>query len=747
MRSSSSRTFFSRLSRSKIAPELGKTAAHGGRVERREIDIGRLVLHTGEEYTVGAPRCQRYFGAERGAAHPGPFILLSLDNFVRVVTPFRLHAGEKKRYSCCVPICPKCFASIHVGALDQCPACGYSLRRADRLFGRGRVEFPRVLDAAGALTCDQRKNMLDFLERIERNISPVALGIYITDNGRQQDFSSLAHWILNHARIHQPSFGKREKIHPVENSEIRMRMPGEAAAREPSYIRQMLRGIGSLFADRFSPLPPSVRQEWMLVLVLDVQLEVACFSWGYMLDPYVDPDRINTCIIKGQLSFREREFVVGLKTVMRAAVKQIASRSRGITRKLQCKYGAWPLLAGAGLACCLAAEPAAAAPLPAPRTPSSASAADEDVAVDPETEDIAVDPDSEDIAVDPDSEDIAVDPDEGENTPVSDASASPGEHAATVDPPVAPPPAATDSDDLPPAWREDDYQSLMSGELAGGYTTLIPARRVSREAPARRRNGDESDHRVPEHYMSAYNRPPEHGLIDPQHLFSTVEQADLLYVLAQVNTHANYRINVVVYKSGQNLGPGLSVANLLRTTSKPCEYTLLISYPLGAPAELELGLQELRVSDEERHRWLLAMRDAASNCGGGVDGLIAAIRSLQQSVAPMAADLKPLRDELNEKMPMIDLPMKDEAADEQVSTGKKFTAFFTDEQNRPLLITLGCLAAAIVVSLAICCRRRRRGVLIDSDPDRRLASPYGAGVSRIVRYLHGRETPPEAPPY
>lgn len=631
-----------------------------------------------------------------------------------------------------------------------------------------------MLDAAGALTCDQRQNMLDFLERIERNISPVALGIFITDKGRQQDFSSLAHWILNHARIHQPSFGKREKIHPVENAEIRMRVPGEPVGREPSPFRQMLRGIGSLFADRFSPLPPSVRQEWMLLLVLDVQLEVACFSWGYMLDPYVDPDRINTCIIKGQLSFREREFVVGLKTVMRAAVKQIASRSRGITHKLQCKYEAWPLLLGAGLACCLAAEPSAAAPAPAPRTPSSAASAGEDVAVDPESEDVAVDPDSEDIAVDPDSEDVAVDPDSediavdpdsedvavdpdsedvavdpdlGENTPAPDASASPGEKAATVDPPAAPPAAAADGDDLPPAWREEDYRSLMSGELAEGYTTLIPARRVAPEAPERRRQSDESDRSVPERYVSAYNRPPEHGLIDPQQLFSTVEQADLLYVLSQVNTRANYRINVVVYKSGQNLGPGLSVANLLRTTSLPCEYTLLISYPLGAPAELELGLQELRVSDEERHRWLLAMRDAAVNRGGGVDGLIAAIRSLQQSVAPMAADLKPIRDELNEKMPMIDLPMKNKGEEEQAGTGKKFTAFFTDEQNRPLLITLGCLAAALVVTVMIYCRRKRRGVLIDSEPDRRLASPYGAGVSRIVRYLHGRETPRETPPY
>lgn len=665
-----------------------------------------------------------------------------------------------------MPICPKCFASIHVGALDQCPACGYSLRRADRLFGRGQVEFPRVLDVAGALTRDQRREMLSFLERLERNISPVALGIYITDKGKPQDFCTLAHWILNHAHIHQPSFGKREKIRAVEDSEIRVRRPGEPTEPEgseptPSLFRHLLQDVGGMFLDYFRPLPPSVRHEWMLLLVLDVQLEVACFSWGYMLDPYINPDRINTCIIKGQLSFRERELVSGLKTVMRAAVRQIASRSRAVTKKLRNKYDTWPMLLGGALALSLAA---ASAPAQAQESPSSrpaAAAQDEDVAVDPEAEDVAVDPDAEDVAVDPDAEDVAVDPDaedvavdpDAEGVAVDPGAASDGEpaggSAGTADEgtktPEPPPPPQTPGEELPAPWKDEDYRKLMTGELTEGYSALIPAQRADPVELSRKKDRPESDSEVPLRYITAYTTPPADGLIDPQHLLSTAEREDLLHVLSRVNADSRCRINVALFKSSQKLSPELGIANLTLVTSQPCEYTLLISYPLGAPSTLELGLHEIRLSDEQRHAWLLAMRDKAARCGSGVEGVMAAVRSLAQSAAPVVAGLKPLEAEVSGKMPLIDLPMKQRADEEKQGTMDKVRAALTNPANLPMLVVGGALAFGGILFYLFLLIKNSRGVLVDSEPDRRLASPYGAGVSRLVRYLHGREDRDDAP--
>lgn len=676
-----------------------------------------------------------------------------------------------RRYNIPVPICPKCFASIHVGALDQCPACGYSLRRADRIFGRGQVEFPRVLDAAGALTRDQRREMLAFLERLERNISPVALGIYITDKGKPQDFCTLAHWILNHAHIHQPSFGKREKIRAVESSEIRVRRPGEPeeeAEPAPSRFRQLLHEVGGLFLDYFRPLPPSVRHEWMLLLVLDVQLEVACFSWGYMLDPYINPDRINTCIIKGQLSFRERELVSGLKTVMRAAVRQIASHSRAVTKKLRNKYDTWPVLIGGALALSLAAATAPAQAQEALPAPAAPQVLDEDVAVDPDAEDVAVDPDAEDVAVDPEAEDVAVDPDaedvavdpdeaghadgdaadgaaaDSPGASEGGAEGTPGEKPGTETPAPAP---AVPSADLPAPWKDEDYRRLMTGELAEGYAALIPARRAEALKLPQATDRPESDSEVPLRYTTAYTTPPADGLIDPQHLLSTAEREDLLHVLSRVNADSLCRINVAVFKSSQKLSPELGIANLTLVTSEPCRYTLLISYPLGAPAELELGLHELRLSDEQRHAWLLAMRAEAARCGSGVEGIMAAVRSLAQSAAPVVAGLKPLEAEVSGKMPLIDLPMRQRADEEKQGTMDKMRAALSNPDNLPMFVAVGVFALAIVLYGLFRLIRNSHGVLIDSEPDRRLASPYGAGVSRLVRYLHGREDHDEAPPF
>jgi hypothetical protein len=88
-------------------------------------------------------------------------------------------------------------------------------------------------------------------------------------------------------------------------------------------------------SDRIHKCPPPVEQEWMLILVLDVQLEIACFSWGYKLDPYVNPDTINTCIVKTKLLFRERAMVAALKEVMERAVRHIAIDSHRANKSLK----------------------------------------------------------------------------------------------------------------------------------------------------------------------------------------------------------------------------------------------------------------------------------------------------------------------------------------------------------------------------------------------------------------------------
>lgn len=290
---------------------------------------------------------------------------------------------------------------------------------------------------------------------------------------------------------------------------------------------------------------------------------------------------------------------------------------------------------------------------------------------------------------------------------------------------------------------------LMSGEMLQGYSSLLPA--SDKEDKPRRKptpsgtkkKSLESDTQIPAHYTSAYTQPPSTSLIDPQRLLSTVETNDLIHTLRQANAHANYRINVALTKAGQSIPPELAANNLVISTSEPCVYTVLICCRLGDPKQIDLGYSEIKPTDEQRHEWLLAARAASANCGGGVESIIAAIRSIQASINPIAADFHPITPGETHKLPLIELPMKPQEANEGIGIREQIEQFVQDEANQSLLLILGIILAAITAVTGLFLLRKRSGKLLRSERDLRLRSPYGAGVSRHVRYLEGKEAPKE----
>ncbi len=632
------------------------------------------------------------------------------------MTAFQLHFPLEKRYREDVPICPQCSATIHAGADDQCPACGYSLRRADALFGDGQVEFTRVVDAAGALTHQERQELLHFLENLERDIPPVALCIYITDDGQAEEFRTHAHWILNHARIHHPSFGRREKYKAIEDAELRLRFAGEAGGDEvppsepaPAHCSWLSR-IRSYLRDALHPnLPPPVKQEWMLILVLDVQLERACFSWGYQLDPYVNPDSINRCIVGAKFQFRERAMVSGLRRVMKSAVREIAAGSRRVNAHLRRTGRALSLLAvcALGLSALLLPAPCAAAPEgSAPAVASAVALPDDEVA-----------------------EEVAP------ATPVAAEAAAP-----------APEPGAPATYAAPPRWQEEDYRHLMAGELVDAYALLFPAADAPR-AERRFRNAStlqESDKKVLGRYCEAYSRPTPAGLSDPQRLLTVEERRDVEHVLRELNANGRFRIYASLYRAGQQLPPELAAQTLTTATAKPCEYVVLLLFPLGDSQLLDLGYQEIKPTDEQRYAWLQRVRAAVSPEGHGVESLLLAIREVHAVIAPLAAGFHPISPEVAGTPPLIEVEFRPDTAEKKVPVKDKIAAFFTNEANRSLIYGSAgffLMGGGFVLILIL---RRRSGSLLESVADVRLSSPYGAGVSRYVRYLEGKESPKES---
>ncbi len=619
-----------------------------------------------------------------------------------------------------MPICPKCNASIHMGAESQCPPCGYSMKRADKVFGSNDVEFTRVVDEAGALTHSERMELMRALANLERHIPPVALCIYITDHGNLKEFRPHAHWILNHARIHHPSFGKREQMRAIEDAELRERRPGEVRPvveeEEPGWFTRACQGFGSWLRDICLPTPPPTRQEWMLVLVLDVQLEIACFSWGYMLDPYVNPDRITSCIVGARLQFREREFVTALKKVMKDAALQLAVSSRKVNKTLRNtarrRMNGFPWLLGAGMSALVAAGASAPAQEQAPEQPPAAAA------------------------------------------PAGDASQPAAETPATPPPPPVVPgaPAAYNTE---PRWASDDYTNLMSGRLPECYNVLMPGGVQKKAEPkpeknktTRRDSGDEaeSDTRVPGRYCKYYLDSRGTVLRDPQQLLTEVERADVMHVLRELNAHSRFHIYVSVFKNGQEVPREIAAANLVSHIAQPGQYAVVLQYALGEPPAVEIGYKEIEPDDNQVRDWLEQVRRKVMTAGGGAEGLLAGIRSVHGILTPVSESFTPLTPEVAGGAKLIELELKPKPKEKKVSWKDEVKAWFKAGGATPYLISAGAVGAVLWGLIKLFLLHRSCNRLLDSEPDYRLSSRYGAGVSRYVKYLEGKEADKERQP-
>ncbi|MGN0837424.1 MAG: hypothetical protein ACI4OS_08300 [Akkermansia sp.] len=591
------------------------------------------------------------------------------------------------------------------------------------------VEFTRVVDAAGALTHPERLELLRALEHMERLIPPAALCIYITDDGRAAELRTHAHWILNHARIHHPSFGRRELRKAIEDAELRERRPGEqpAGAPElpPALPVRLWNSLCSAIHETLHPPAAPVRQEWMLILVVDVQLEMACFSWGYMLDAYINPDSINSCIISARLQFRERAMVAGLRKVMSAATRQIARSAHKTNRRLLLR-GSRALLPTALLGTALlspaTAEPTAAA-INALRNDDTA----------------------EEIAESPAESAPPAAPDAAADVTAPSAPASPSAPTAV--------PAAPTQDNGIPRWQPEHYRLLMAGELDTGYTALLaapPAADKSADKAPKAVKGakpadttTESDTQILGRYCDAYLRPAsEATLIDPQRLLRSPEAEDITHLLRHLNAQARYRLCTALVKGSQVIPGELSAATLVGSVAQQsCDYAVLLLYPLGNTAAIDIGYRDIKLDDDTRHQWLQRVRNAAAEAGDGVEGLAAALRTINELITPLSAGFTPLATDESRRIPLVDIRFKPKPEEEPSWKDKLRSALENSWMFTPqgLAVTLGIGAPCSLLFIYLFFIRRRSATLCNTMPDTRLASPYGAGVSRYVRYLEGRE--------
>jgi hypothetical protein len=177
-----------------------------------------------------------------------------------------------------------------------CPHCGFSLENLDKKYGRDSIPYRRVCDNAGALRQQDRVKLNALLEKLERRIPPVLLSVYFPNI--LEPFSLIPHsfWMMNHLTVDEAGFPNHQ-----------------------------------------GPLDP----QWLLVLVLDVRTDTACFMWGYELDPYVEPDLINKSIMKARIPLRESMLLHAAGSIMKDAVHLVARKARSKVRHPM-RYGLTP---------------------------------------------------------------------------------------------------------------------------------------------------------------------------------------------------------------------------------------------------------------------------------------------------------------------------------------------------------------------------------------------------------------------
>lgn len=278
----------------------------------------------------------------------------------------------------------------------------------------------------------------------------------------------------------------------------------------------------------------------------------------------------------------------------------------------------------------------------------------------------------------------------------------------------------------------------MAGELETGYASLFPT--GPKAAVPEADKTDESDTTVLGRYCEAYTKSSEDVLRDPQGLLTTMEREDVEHVLRTLNAQSNFSLYLTVFKGGQEIPGELSVDTLANSAVPAGRYAAMILYPLGNTASIEMGYQLIKPAEERRHEWLTKVRNEAAATGGAIEGVLAAVRCAHANILPLSSEFKPVTAESAAKAPLIEIQYKPNDKEEKVSFKDKLKKLAENPENLPIvLVILGAVAVPVLFCLYFFLVRRRTAGLLETPPDLRLSSPYGAGVSRYVRYLEGKE--------
>ncbi len=637
--------------------------------------------------------------------------------------------------------------------------CGYSLELADMVYGKGYYDLNRVTDPAGALKQDEVDKLSSFLEQLERRITPAALVVFITDQGQSTRFTQHAHWLLNHGKLNHASFGKRSMGKAIEESsnrslkvDIGAQTPTEVKAA-PTELSLWLRFWASL-KELIQRPQRYVEPQWILMLTVDVQLNTACFTWGYKLDRYIIPQQLENCIKDTRLRFRESPLLLCIKTVLQKAVNTIASSAvdTNVTLRRELRSHA--------------SSASMASPITHPsrglidfsQVIKNAESRAEKLAAQASTQAASSSSDAKPLSVaqPPSSPPKKAVP---RRTNSRRRSSRKKAHEAKLPKPFLLPTLlllsltqpsldteASHNPSLPligspasqqfaPSWTPSDAADLANNGKSELYLLSLPEQV---KLPLAALPQEPASSPITANELINLARQGERLLLDPRGILSRQEREEIESRLRHLQHQAPYSVYVCIFDHEQEIGADLQAQSLLGFIGKPDEFKLMLQYRLGHPQPLSLGYgADLHIPHETMQLINESLQLSLMRNSGHAGAIFESLNILQNELeassrhwnqrAELTRDAPPL-------IPVTWLDSKPVAAPEKPSLKQHLFS----SASIPELWFLASLILTILLYLTGRKLRRRSACLIDTEIDYRLSSPVGASTCRQVHYLEGK---------
>jgi uncharacterized membrane protein YgcG len=157
--------------------------------------------------------------------------------------------------------CPRCVQRIHRAAAS-CPHCGFALAEADQRFGADDVRLSSLADTAGLLRRRDRERVESAMERFNRRFPQLFVAVYTGSLGEVGHLRQFGFWLLNRAAFDDV---------PVEK-------PNAAG----------------------------------ILLVIDAESKSAGFTFGYLLDPFLEDGDTFDCLTRAHAHWLEGNFADGI---------------------------------------------------------------------------------------------------------------------------------------------------------------------------------------------------------------------------------------------------------------------------------------------------------------------------------------------------------------------------------------------------------------------------------------------------